>query len=71
MFLFHRYLDVAVGIIGGLISGHGKAYRYLARSAKNYHTTDEVTEFLKHAGFKKVSHKLLLGGIAALTVAEK
>lgn len=70
-FLFHRYLDLVVATLGGLISGHPNAYRYLARSARQYHTADEITSMLIAARFKNVHHRRLLGGVAALTIAYK
>ena len=70
-FLFHRYLDLFVAPLGGLISDHPNAYRYLARSARQYHTTEELTSILVNTGFKNVHHRRLLGGVAALTIAYK
>jgi demethylmenaquinone methyltransferase/2-methoxy-6-polyprenyl-1,4-benzoquinol methylase len=70
-FLFHRYLDLIVAALGGLISGHPNAYRYLAHSARQYHTTEELISILVNTGFKNVHHRRLLGGVAALTTAQK
>jgi demethylmenaquinone methyltransferase/2-methoxy-6-polyprenyl-1,4-benzoquinol methylase len=70
-FLFHRYLDLIVAALGGLISGHPNAYRYLAHSARQYHTTEELISILLNTGFKNVHHRRLLGGVAALTTAHK
>jgi demethylmenaquinone methyltransferase/2-methoxy-6-polyprenyl-1,4-benzoquinol methylase len=69
--LFHLYLRVFVAPVGGGISGHRPAYRYLARSAENYYRRDEVSEMLKGAGFARVEHRPLLGGVAALHVATR
>jgi demethylmenaquinone methyltransferase/2-methoxy-6-polyprenyl-1,4-benzoquinol methylase len=69
--LFRFYLRVFVAGLGGMISGHRGAYRYLAASARNFYTPDEVRNLLLNAGFKKVRHKSLSGGIAGLTVAFK
>ena len=70
-FLFHRYLDLFVAPLGGFISEHPNAYRYLARSARQYHTTEELTSILVNTGFKNIHHRRLLGGVAALTIAHK
>jgi demethylmenaquinone methyltransferase/2-methoxy-6-polyprenyl-1,4-benzoquinol methylase len=69
--LFHFYLRALVAPIGGLISGHRPAYRYLARSAENYYRADEVSALLESAGFAQVEHQPLLGGVAALHVARR
>jgi demethylmenaquinone methyltransferase/2-methoxy-6-polyprenyl-1,4-benzoquinol methylase len=70
-FLFHLYLNFAVAGPGGLISGHRGAYRYLARSAKDFYTIEELTSLLRGAGFRQVQNRKLNCGIAALTIAEK
>lgn len=68
---FHFYLRKLVAPVGGLISGHPSAYRYLARSAEDYHGPDEVSEMLRKAGFARVDFVPLLGGVAALHVATR
>ncbi len=69
--LFRLYLKVFVAGIGGIISGHKGAYRYLAASARNYYTPKEIRELLLTAGFTKVDHRVLSGGVAGLTIAVK
>ena len=68
---FRLYLKVMVAGFGGMISGHRKAYRYLAASASNFFTPPEVRDMLLEAGFSKVDHRPLSGGIAGLTTAVK
>lgn len=63
------YMNLAVKTLGGALSGHKSAYRYLAESAKHYYSADEVTELLSDAGFSSVKYKLFFGGVAALHVA--
>jgi demethylmenaquinone methyltransferase/2-methoxy-6-polyprenyl-1,4-benzoquinol methylase len=67
--MFHTYMRALVGPLGGVISGHGSAYRYLASSVENYYRAEEVSEMLKQSGFTSVEHAPLLGGVAALHVA--
>jgi len=69
--LFRIYLRVFVAGLGGVISGHKGAYRYLAASARNFYMPDEIRKMLLGAGFKQVRHRPLSGGIAGLTVAIK
>lgn len=66
--LFHWYLRNITANIGGLISGHYGAYKYLSHSAANYFFNEEVLELLSKAGFRKVMSKQLLAGISALNV---
>jgi demethylmenaquinone methyltransferase/2-methoxy-6-polyprenyl-1,4-benzoquinol methylase len=67
--LFHLYLRAFVAPVGGFLSGHRPAYRYLAHSAENYFRPNDVCEMLTEAGFESVTYRPLLSGIAALHVA--
>jgi len=66
---FHIYMRRLVGPLGGLISGHRPAYRYLAHSVENYFRPEEVSTMLLQSGFISAEHEPLLGGVAALHVA--
>jgi len=68
---FHTYLDVVVSRIGGWLSGHRSAYRYLSASAINFCPPGELALLLRQAGFNTITHRALLGGIAAITTAQK
>ncbi len=65
------YMNVMVKRIGGSLSGNKPAYRYLANSATDFYTADEVCELLKGVGFSKVTYRHFVGGVAALHVAVK
>jgi demethylmenaquinone methyltransferase/2-methoxy-6-polyprenyl-1,4-benzoquinol methylase len=67
--LFHLYLRAFVAPVGGFLSGHRPAYKYLAHSARNYFPPDDVCAMLTEAGFARATYHPLLGGIAALHVA--
>jgi demethylmenaquinone methyltransferase/2-methoxy-6-polyprenyl-1,4-benzoquinol methylase len=69
--MFHTYMRALVGPLGGIISGHGPAYRYLAHSVANYYRAEEVSDMLTQSGFTSVEHQPLLGGVAALHVATR
>jgi demethylmenaquinone methyltransferase/2-methoxy-6-polyprenyl-1,4-benzoquinol methylase len=69
--LFRLYLKLMVAGVGGLISGHRSAYRYLAASARNFYSPNEVQKMLLDTGFNHVQHRSLSGGIAGLTTAIK
>ncbi len=65
------YLQFILPYLGGLISGNLKAYRYLAKSSRNYYTISEMSRILEGAGFKVVSGESLFLGSVMLVVAKK
>lgn len=69
--LTHFYLRSVTIPLGGLISGHRAAYKYLAHSAIHYYTAEQVRQILMDAGFTTVNYRLLLGGVAAIWEAKK
>ena len=70
-FGFRIYLKVWVQWLGGLMSGHRKAYKYLAVSARNYFSPEEVGQLLNDNGFNDFKHYPLLGGSAAIYTSRK
>lgn len=66
---FRAYLRGAVAPVGTWLSGHRSAYRYLAHSARNFYTSQEVCDLLGSAGFESIQARRLMGGVAALHVA--
>lgn len=68
---FHAYMRWISAPVGGLLSGHRGAYRYLAHSAANYWNSEELSAFLIESGFSAVESYPLMGGIASLYVAIK
>ncbi len=70
-FLTHTYLQYVTVPLGGLISGHRAAYHYLAHSAINYYTAEQMQSLLLDAGFGRVDYKLFLTGVAGLWVCKR
>lgn len=68
---FHTFLQTAMAPLAGLISGQRQAYRYLARSARNFYDAEQVSQLLSQSGFSQVTAKPLMGGVAALHMAIK
>ncbi len=64
--LYHVQMKYITAPVGGLLSGEKEAYKYLAYSASDFYTPEEMKKILLKAGFSKVSYKQLLGGVAAL-----
>jgi demethylmenaquinone methyltransferase/2-methoxy-6-polyprenyl-1,4-benzoquinol methylase len=65
------YLQLILPYLGGIISGNLKAYRYLARSSKNYYSIREMGSILEQAGFKLRKGEPLFLGSVMLVIAEK
>lgn len=65
------YLRTVVPIIGGLISGHGEAYRYLNQTIERFPYGTAFCAIVEDAGFANVSAHPLCGGIASIYVGEK
>ncbi len=65
-YLFHGYMRMITAPVGGLLSGHRAAYRYLAQSAINYYNPSELKEVIIGAGFRSANSNLLMNGVAAV-----
>ena len=70
-FFFHRYLRWYVYHMGFFMSSQKGAYRYLAESAANYYSPDELMELLSSVGFRDTQFQPLLLGAAGICVAVK
>ena len=66
--LYQAYFTHVLPFIGGLISGHGSAYRYLPRSVANFPAEEELAGRMTRAGFTAVRWRSLTFGIAAIHV---
>tara|TARA_A100001015_G_scaffold151515_2_gene167994 strand:+ start:5532 stop:6233 length:702 start_codon:yes stop_codon:yes gene_type:complete len=66
--LYFRYI---LPIIGGLISGKLKAYKYLNKTTEEFPSGNHFKEILEQIGFKNVLVKPLAFGISSIYVAEK
>ncbi|MFL5604915.1 MAG: ubiquinone/menaquinone biosynthesis methyltransferase [Gemmatimonadaceae bacterium] len=64
---FHRVLP----IIGGAISGHRSAYRYLPESVAHFPAEPELARRMTAAGFRDVRYESLSLGIAAIHVGRR
>ncbi len=65
------YLRFILPLIGGLLSGNFKAYRYLAKSSRNYYTKEQMKEILEEAGFRfHLDRSLFLGSVMLVVVTK-
>ena len=68
---YQLYFNTLLPVIGGLISGHRTAYRYLPRSVANFPGQDELAQRMTRAGFANVGWRSLTLGIAAIHTGER
>ena len=69
--IYHRYLRWIVRRVGSWLSENKGAYSYLAESAANFYTAEEVKDMLLEAGFRQVLYRPLLFGAAGIHIAVK
>ncbi len=68
---YHLYFHHVLPWIGGAISGHHSAYRYLPRSVANFPAEPALAARMTKAGFEDVRWTSLTFGIAAVHVGTK
>jgi demethylmenaquinone methyltransferase/2-methoxy-6-polyprenyl-1,4-benzoquinol methylase len=68
---YHFYFHHLLPLIGGLISGHRTAYKYLPKSVANFPAEPELARRMTAAGFEEVGWESLSLGIAAIHVGTK
>ncbi len=64
--LYEQYSFNAIPEIGRLVAGDADSYRYLVESIRRFPNQKLFTQMIGEAGFARVSHRNLTGGIAAL-----
>ena len=68
----HRvYLNWIVPAVGFLLSGNGKAYRYLNQTILSFPYGERFCKILKQMGFTRIHAHPLMGGAATIYVGEK
>ena len=66
--LYHFYFHHVLPFVGGLISGHRTAYKYLPQSVAHFPAESELARRMTAAGFADVKWESLSLGIAAIHV---
>lgn len=69
--LYTAAFRVAAPLIGGLISGHREAYKYLPRSISEFPGKEQWMAFMRQCGYTGVTHKAFSFGVCRLYVAQK
>ena len=65
------YLRHMVPLVGALLTGHGRAYRYLNQTIEGFPYGDDFCALLREAGFQKVKADPLLFGVATIYTGER
>ena len=68
---YHAYFHHILPLIGGIISGHRTAYRYLPRSVAHFPDERALAQRMRDAGFRDVGFRTLTLGVAAIHWGEK
>lgn len=64
--LFRVYFEQGVPLVGGILSGDLKAYRYLPRSVAVFPAAHELADLMRTVGFAEVEYQLLAFGTVAI-----
>jgi demethylmenaquinone methyltransferase/2-methoxy-6-polyprenyl-1,4-benzoquinol methylase len=69
--IYQFYFNQVLPMIGGVISGHRTAYRYLPQSVANFPSPEDLAARMRSAGFANVRWRSLTLGIAAMHSGER
>ena len=64
--LYDFYSFTVIPALGRAVAGDAESYRYLVESIRHFPKPREFAGMLRAAGFARVSHRLMTGGIVAL-----
>ena len=64
--LYELYSFNVVPALGRMVAGDAEPYRYLVESIRRFPRPNAFAEMMRAAGFARVSHRALSGGIVAL-----
>jgi demethylmenaquinone methyltransferase / 2-methoxy-6-polyprenyl-1,4-benzoquinol methylase len=64
--LYDLYSFNVIPQIGRAVAGDAEAYRYLVESIRRFPKPDTFADMIRAAGFRRVSYRVMSGGIVAL-----
>jgi len=64
--LYDLYSFNVIPALGRAVVGDAHSYRYLVESIRRFPKPEVFAEMMRGAGFARVSHRLMSGGIVAL-----
>ncbi len=64
--VYDAYSMNVIPPMGRAVTGDGEPYRYLVESIRKFPRPDRFEAMIREAGFSRVSHRMLTGGVAAI-----
>ena len=64
--LYEAYSQSAIPALGKVVAGDGAPYRYLVESIRKFPPADLFSDMIAQAGFARVDHVKLSGGVVAI-----
>jgi demethylmenaquinone methyltransferase / 2-methoxy-6-polyprenyl-1,4-benzoquinol methylase len=64
--LYDLYSFNVIPALGRAVAGDAESYRYLVESIRRFPRPQAFTDMIAAAGFRRVSHRMLTGGVVAL-----
>jgi demethylmenaquinone methyltransferase/2-methoxy-6-polyprenyl-1,4-benzoquinol methylase len=64
--LYDFYSFNVIPPLGSAVAGDADAYRYLVESIRRFPKPQTFADMIAAAGFRRVSHRMLTGGVVAL-----
>ena len=64
--LYEAYSFNVIPALGGLVAGDAESYRYLVESIRRFPTRAAFARMIADAGFTRVTHRPMTGGIVAI-----
>jgi demethylmenaquinone methyltransferase / 2-methoxy-6-polyprenyl-1,4-benzoquinol methylase len=64
--LYDAYSFTAVPAMGRVVTGDGQPYRYLVESIRKFPRAETFARMMREAGFGRVTHRAMTGGIVRL-----
>jgi demethylmenaquinone methyltransferase / 2-methoxy-6-polyprenyl-1,4-benzoquinol methylase len=64
--LYDLYSFNIIPTLGRAVAGDAEAYRYLVESIRSFAKPDAFAAMIRAAGFRRVSHRVMTGGVVAL-----
>ncbi len=64
--IYNAYSFTVIPAVGKVVTGDGQPYRYLAESIRKFPNQAQFSAMIAAAGFSRVQHRNLSGGIAAM-----
>jgi demethylmenaquinone methyltransferase / 2-methoxy-6-polyprenyl-1,4-benzoquinol methylase len=64
--IYDFYSFNIIPVLGRIVAGEAEPYRYLVESIRRFPKPQVFAEMIAAAGFRRVSHRILTGGVVAL-----